>query len=121
MKALSDDGVLVSLGHSDATAYDAHLAFDAGARTVTHLFNAMSAMRHREPGLPGAALSRPDVVVQMVLDGHHLSPDVVRVVWAAAAPGGAGHRRDGRGRSPRRELRARGCRAGCDRRRRPQR
>ena len=84
VKALSDDGVLVSLGHSDATAYDAHLAFDAGARTVTHLFNAMSAMRHREPGLPGAALSRPDVVVQMVLDGHHLSPDVVRVVWAAA-------------------------------------
>ncbi len=84
VKALSDDGVLVSLGHSDATAYDAHLAFDAGARTVTHLFNAMSAMRHREPGLPGAALSRQDVVVQMVLDGHHLSPDVVRVVWAAA-------------------------------------
>ena len=84
VKALSDDGVLVSLGHSDATAYDAHLAFDAGARTVTHLFNAMSAMRHREPGLPGAALARQDVVVQMVLDGHHLSPDVVRVVWAAA-------------------------------------
>ena len=84
VKSLSADGVLVSLGHSDATAYEAHLAFDAGARTVTHLFNAMSPMQHREPGLPGAALARPDVIVQMVLDGHHLAPDVVRVVWAAA-------------------------------------
>jgi N-acetylglucosamine-6-phosphate deacetylase len=84
VKTLSAEGVLVSLGHSDATAYDAHLAFDAGARSVTHLFNAMSPMKHREPGLPGAALARPDIVVQLVLDGHHLSPDVVRVVWAAA-------------------------------------
>ncbi len=51
---------------------------------MTHLFNAMSPMGHREPGLPGAALSRADIVVQLVLDGHHLAPEVVRVVWAAA-------------------------------------
>ena len=82
--SLAADGVLVSLGHSDATASEAGLAFEAGARTVTHLFNAMSPMHHREPGLPGAALARPDVVVQLVLDGHHLAPEVVRVVWAAA-------------------------------------
>ena len=44
----------------------------------------MSPLHHREPGLPGAALARPDVVVQLVLDGHHLAPEVVRVVWAAA-------------------------------------
>jgi N-acetylglucosamine-6-phosphate deacetylase len=85
VKSLASDGVLVSLGHSDATAHEAGLAFDAGARTVTHLFNAMSPMLHREPGLPGAALARPDVVVQLILDGHHLAPEVVRVVWAAAA------------------------------------
>jgi N-acetylglucosamine-6-phosphate deacetylase len=84
VKGLAGDGVLVSLGHSDATAHEAALAFDAGARTVTHLFNAMSPMLHREPGLPGAALARPGVVVQMLLDGHHLAPEVVRVVWAAA-------------------------------------
>ncbi len=84
VKSLAADGVLVSLGHSDATAHVAGLAFDAGARTVTHLFNAMSPLHHREPGLPGAALSRPDVIVQLVLDGHHLAPEVVRVVWAAA-------------------------------------
>jgi N-acetylglucosamine-6-phosphate deacetylase len=85
VKSLSADGVLVSLGHSDATAEQAHAAFDAGARTVTHLFNAMSPLHHREPGLSGAALSRPDVVVQMVVDGHHLAADVVRLAWAAAS------------------------------------
>lgn len=81
---LSRRGVLVSLGHSDATAAQAHAAFDAGARTVTHLFNAMRPLGHREPGLPGAALARPDVVLQLVVDGHHLADDVVRLVWAAA-------------------------------------
>ena len=81
---LSADGVLVSLGHSDATAAEAHAGFDAGARTCTHLFNAMSPLRHRDPGLPGVALTRPDVTVQIIVDGHHLADDVVRLVWAAA-------------------------------------
>jgi N-acetylglucosamine-6-phosphate deacetylase len=84
VKTLAADGVLVLLGHSDATAYEAHAAFNAGARAVTHLFNAMSPLHHREPGLPGAALARPDVTIQMVLDGYHLAPDVVRLSWAAA-------------------------------------
>jgi N-acetylglucosamine-6-phosphate deacetylase len=82
--ALSAEGVLVSLGHSDATAEQAHAAYDAGARSATHLFNAMSPLAHRAPGLPGAALARPDVTVQLILDGHHLADDVVRLVWQAA-------------------------------------
>lgn len=77
-------GVLVSVGHSNATSSQAHAAFDAGARTVTHLFNAMSPLRHRKPGVPGAALARADVTIQLVVDGHHLDPDVVKVAWAAA-------------------------------------
>ena len=77
-------GVLVSLGHSDATAEQAHAAYDAGARSATHLFNAMSPLAHRAPGLPGAALARRDVTVQVILDGHHLADDVVRLVWQAA-------------------------------------
>lgn len=81
---LAADGVLVSLGHSDATAEQAHRGFDAGARSVTHLFNAMSPLGHRAPGLPGAALSRPEVTVQVIVDGHHLADDVVRLVWSAA-------------------------------------
>ena len=81
---LSRDGVLVSLGHSDATAAQAHAGFDAGARSATHLFNAMSPLGHRAPGLPGVALTRPDVTVQVIVDGHHLADEVVRLVFAAA-------------------------------------
>ena len=81
---LVERGVLVSLGHTDASAEQAEAAFAAGARTVTHLWNAMSGLRARAPGVPGAALSRPDVVVQLVLDGHHLAPEVVLMSWAAA-------------------------------------
>lgn len=81
---LARDGVLVSVGHSDATAEQAHAAFDAGARMVTHLFNAMSPLHHRAPGVPGAALGRDDVVVQLVVDGHHLADDVIRMTWRAA-------------------------------------
>jgi N-acetylglucosamine-6-phosphate deacetylase len=78
-------GITVSCGHTDATAEQASAAFDRGARTVTHLFNAMRPFRHRDPGLAGAALSRPDVVVQIILDGVHLAEETARVVWHSAA------------------------------------
>jgi N-acetylglucosamine-6-phosphate deacetylase len=78
-------GIVVSAGHSDATAEEANVAFDRGVRTVTHLFNAMRPFTHRDPGVAGAALARPDVVVQIILDGAHLAPDTVRLVWRAAA------------------------------------
>ena len=78
-------GVAVSAGHSDATADEAGAAFDRGVRTVTHLFNAMRPFTHRDPGVAGAALARPDVTVQIILDGVHLAPDTVRLVWRAAA------------------------------------
>ena len=55
-------GIVVSLGHSNATAAEAHAAFDRGVRTVTHVFNAMRPLTHRDPGIVGAALVRPDVV-----------------------------------------------------------
>lgn len=78
-------GVTVSLGHSDATADEAHRAFDRGARTVTHLFNAMRPLSHRDPGIAAAALARDDVAVQLIVDGVHLADDVVRLVAHAAA------------------------------------
>jgi N-acetylglucosamine-6-phosphate deacetylase len=77
--------IAVSCGHSDATAQEANAAFDAGVRTVTHLFNAMRPFRHRDPGIAGAALARDDVVVQVILDGVHLAPETASVVWRAAA------------------------------------
>jgi N-acetylglucosamine-6-phosphate deacetylase len=82
---LTERGVVVSLGHSNATAAEAHAAFDRGARTVTHLFNAMRPFGHRDPGIAGVALARDDVIVQVILDGHHLADEVAQVVWRAAA------------------------------------
>jgi N-acetylglucosamine-6-phosphate deacetylase len=76
--------VVVSLGHSNATAEEAHTAFDRGARTVTHLFNAMRPFGHRDPGVAGAALARDDVPVQLIADGVHLAADTTLVAWRAA-------------------------------------
>jgi N-acetylglucosamine-6-phosphate deacetylase len=78
-------GVTVSCGHSDATAAEAHLAFDRGARTVTHLFNAMRPSVPRDPGIAMAALARTDVIVQVIVDGHHLASETVLVAWQASA------------------------------------
>jgi N-acetylglucosamine-6-phosphate deacetylase len=77
-------GVVVSAGHSDATAAEAARAFDAGVATVTHVFNAMRPFTHRDPGIAGCALVRDDVVVQLILDGNHLADDAARLVWRAA-------------------------------------
>lgn len=82
--ALVARGIVVSLGHTDATAAEAHAAFDRGAATVTHLFNAMRSFSHRDPGVVGAALSRADVVVQLIADGVHLAPEAIVTAWLAA-------------------------------------
>jgi N-acetylglucosamine-6-phosphate deacetylase len=78
-------GVTVSCGHSNATAAQAREAFARGAKTVTHIFNAMRPFAAREPGLAGAALVSSDVAVQFILDGVHLADDTARLVWQAAA------------------------------------
>ena len=81
---LLERGVVVSAGHTDATAAEAHLAFDRGVHTVTHLFNAMRPFVPRDPGIGFAALARPDVTVQLIADGHHVAPDTLLVAWQAA-------------------------------------
>lgn len=82
---LQNRGIVVSCGHSDATATQAHAAFDMGVRAVTHLFNAQPPFHHRRPGLAGAALSRADVTVSIILDGFHLADEAVRIVVSAPA------------------------------------
>jgi N-acetylglucosamine-6-phosphate deacetylase len=77
--------IVVSCGHTDATADEATRAFDLGVRSVTHLFNAMRPFHHRDPGVAGAALARDDVVVQLIIDGVHLAPETVGLVRRAAA------------------------------------
>ena len=80
---LRPSGVTVACGHSDADARTAHAAFDRGARAVTHLFNAMRPFGHRDPGIAGVAIARPDVVVTVIADGVHLAPETLTLVHEA--------------------------------------
>jgi N-acetylglucosamine-6-phosphate deacetylase len=84
IKLLTDAGVRVSVGHSDATAAQMAAAADAGARMVTHLFNAQAGMHHREPGVAGQALGDPRFTSGLIADLHHVAPVVCRVAFAAA-------------------------------------
>lgn len=77
------EGMHVSLGHSGATWEQAQAAFKSGVARVTHLFNRMRPMAHREPGLVGAALADEAVVVELIGDGQHIHPAIMRTVWAA--------------------------------------
>ncbi|MBW0156975.1 N-acetylglucosamine-6-phosphate deacetylase [Sedimentimonas flavescens] len=83
---LVGNGIVVSLGHSDCTYDEARAAIDAGASVVTHLFNAMSQLGSREPGLVGAALDLP-VDVGLIADGIHVHPATLRMALAAKRHG----------------------------------
>nr|WP_214650080.1 N-acetylglucosamine-6-phosphate deacetylase [Palleronia pontilimi] len=84
---LSGAGVIVSLGHTDADYETCMTAFRAGARGVTHLFNAMSPLGHRAPGLVGAALDAPGVMMGLIADGIHVHPAAMRAALAARGDG----------------------------------
>ena len=75
------DGVTVSLGHTTADYDTALAAYQAGARQATHLFNAMPPFTHRAPGVVGAAFDSPAVNVELISDGVHIHPSVVRAVF----------------------------------------
>lgn len=83
VERLTESGVIVSLGHTDATAQAATRLFEAGARGVTHLFNAMSQLGSRAPGVVGAALDHPAVWCGVVADGHHVDPMSLRIAFRA--------------------------------------
>jgi len=84
---LAAAGVIVAAGHTDASYDEAIAAFAAGARGVTHLFNAMSPFGHREPGVAGAALTTPDCWCGVIADGRHVHPAALKVAYAAKGPG----------------------------------
>jgi len=85
---LAAAGIVVSLGHAEATAEEAHAAFAAGARAVTHLFNAMSQLGSRAPGLVGAALADPAIVCGVIADGHHVHDAALCAAINAKGAGG---------------------------------
>lgn len=73
------DGIIISAGHSNAGYAEATRSFDRGVKSATHLFNAMSALHHREPGLPGAIFNHPRVMCSVIPDGHHVDFEVIRM------------------------------------------
>ena len=83
VQTLARAGVLVSLGHSDANFDTCQAYFAAGARCVTHLFNAMSQLGNRNPGLVGATLANGAVSAGLIADGIHVHPQSLRAAWAA--------------------------------------
>jgi N-acetylglucosamine-6-phosphate deacetylase len=87
VRRLSAAGVLVSLGHSAADYDEARAAFDAGASHVTHIFDAMPAIRHRRPGPVVAALADSRVTVEVIADGVHVHPAMLALVARGAAGG----------------------------------
>lgn len=82
VRQISTAGVVAAVGHTDATYDQTRAAIDAGARLGTHLFNAMRPLHHREPGPVGALLDSP-VDVELIADGVHLHPAVLRTAFAA--------------------------------------
>lgn len=81
---LVDRGAVVSLGHTDANADQANAGFNAGARAITHLWNAQRRLTSRDPGITGVGLSRADVVVGVIADFVHSAPETVHATWLAA-------------------------------------
>jgi N-acetylglucosamine-6-phosphate deacetylase len=77
-------GITVSLGHSQAIATEAKQAFTQGATMITHAFNAMPPLHHREPGLLGAAMTDPRVFCGFIADGQHLDPIILKILIRAS-------------------------------------
>jgi N-acetylglucosamine-6-phosphate deacetylase len=80
----ADSGVVVAVGHTEADLAQTRAAFDAGARILTHAFNAMPGIHHREPGPVVAAIDDPRITLELVLDGHHVHPDVAELLFRGA-------------------------------------
>lgn len=79
LQLLLEKGILVSAGHSNATFDQATAAFDRGIRTVTHLWNAMSPLQHRNVGLPGATFNHASVCASIIVDGIHVSYEAAKI------------------------------------------
>ena len=81
IRYVRDSGVTVSVGHSDATSAQVREAADAGITHATHLFNAMRGLHHREPGVAGAVLLHDGIAAELIVDGIHAVPDMIRLAW----------------------------------------
>lgn len=86
IKRISEAGIIVSMGHSDATYVEAEAGFDAGAKGITHIFNAMRGFHHREPGIAGFGLLNQDVYIEVIADQFHLHAKTMDLIFKAKNP-----------------------------------
>lgn len=84
IRTFVDAGVAVAVGHTDADAEATRAAFEAGASILTHAFNAMPPLHHRAPGPVGAATADPRATLEVIADGVHVHPELIRILFAAA-------------------------------------
>jgi N-acetylglucosamine-6-phosphate deacetylase len=83
IRGFVERGIVVSVGHTVATTAQAEAAFAAGARQVTHMFNGMPPLHHRDPGVVGTALTTKGLMIEIIADGVHLAPTTIRLALAA--------------------------------------
>jgi N-acetylglucosamine-6-phosphate deacetylase len=81
VRYLRDNHIIASIGHSDATFEEVKQAVEAGANHVTHLFNQMRGLHHREPGVAGAAFLLEELKAELIVDGIHVHPEMVRLAF----------------------------------------
>ncbi|MEO2078222.1 MAG: N-acetylglucosamine-6-phosphate deacetylase [Bacillus sp. (in: firmicutes)] len=81
VKYLHEHDIIASIGHSDATYEEVIQAIKAGAKHVTHLFNQMRGLHHREPGVVGAAFLQEEITAEIIADGIHSRPEMVKLAY----------------------------------------
>jgi len=86
IKTMSDCGIIVNMGHSNATYAEAEAGYHAGARGITHIFNAMRGFHHREPGLTGFGLLHNDVYIEVIADPYHLDRKTLELIFRTKNP-----------------------------------
>ncbi|WP_144554724.1 N-acetylglucosamine-6-phosphate deacetylase [Bacillus sp. X1(2014)] len=81
IRYLKEKGIIASIGHTDATYDEVNEAIEAGANHVTHLYNQMRGLHHREPGVVGAAFLREELKAEIIVDGVHSRPEMVKLAF----------------------------------------
>ena len=84
---ISETGIIASLGHSDATYAEAEAGMRAGARGITHIFNAMRGIHHREPGIAGFGLMNKDIYIEVIADPFHLDLKIIELIFSVKTAG----------------------------------
>jgi N-acetylglucosamine-6-phosphate deacetylase len=86
IKTIADMGIIVSMGHSDATYAEAEAGYKAGAKGITHIFNAMRGIHHREPGIVGFGLLNKEIYIEVIADPFHLNTKTIELIFQVKDP-----------------------------------